>query len=302
MSTILDWAVPEGRAVALAAGVACAVACGPADPSSPPPSEAAAPFAMARTLRVVSLSASASRLLLALGAGDQIAAVDAGSSRLPELSGLPVVDLARARDLDPDVILWPGAPESEAPLAEAARASGQEVVVFEPHSLEEAFALSRELGARLVGAPRAHSFELALTRQLATIGGSSFGRPRPRVAAVIDPEPLELAGGHSFVTDLIEIAGGYSVTHGGEELEIEIGTEQLKTFAPDLLLVVSQEEMLERERAAVQRALPAGYRVAFFAFDPERVWTQETVEAARRLRAVIEPLSREMEQTAREAG
>jgi hypothetical protein len=37
-------------------------------------------------------------------------------------------------------------------------------------------------------------------------------------------------------------------------------------------------------------------------FHPDQIWTQEVVETARRLRALIEPLSREMERTAREAG
>jgi ABC-type Fe3+-hydroxamate transport system substrate-binding protein len=117
------------------------------------------------------------------------------------------------------------------------------------------------------------------------------------VAAVIAAEPLEFAGGHSFVTDLIEIAGGSSVTHGGEEVRIAFGTEELKAFAPDLLLVVSQGEMLEKERTAIRQSLPAGYRIEFFAFDADQILTHEAVEAARRLRAVIEPLSDELERT-----
>jgi hypothetical protein len=87
------------------------------------------------------------------------------------------------------------------------------------------------------------------------------------------------------------------VTHGGAEQRIAFGAEQLKTFAPDLLLVVSPDQKSEKERRAIQQMLPAGYRTVYFAFDAERVWTDEVVEAARRLRAVIEPLSNELERT-----
>jgi iron complex transport system substrate-binding protein len=275
--------------------MACALACGPSQEVAPPP--ASSPAAQPKSLTVVSLSPAASDFLIAVGAGDQIVGVDLASARIPELSQLPVLDLVRAGEVAPDLIVWPGTPAVEEPLAEELRGAGLEVVVYQPHSFDEAFALCRELGARLVGAARASSVEVALSRQLAAIGGASFGRPRPRVAAVIVAEPLEFAGGHSFVTDLIEIAGGRSVTHGGAEQRIAFGAEQLKAFAPDLLLVVSPNEISEKERPAIQQTLPAGYRIAFFSFDAERFWTGEAIEAARRLRAVIEPLSQELERT-----
>ena len=150
---------------------------------------------------MVSLSPSSSWFLLAVGAGEQIVAVDGGSSRIPALGALPVVDLQRAGEVAPDMILWPGTPAAEEPLAQALRSAGREVVVVQPHSFEEAFVLCRDLGSRLVGTARARSFEVALSRQLAAIGGASFGRLRPRVAAVIGVAPLEFAGGHSFITD-----------------------------------------------------------------------------------------------------
>jgi ABC-type Fe3+-hydroxamate transport system substrate-binding protein len=296
MSISFTRMVPEGKGLALLAGLAWAVACGPSQEVAAPPA-AASPLEPAGPLRVVSLSPASSNFLLAVGAAAQIVAVDRESSRIPALRELPVVDLARASEVAPDVILWPGTPAGEEPLAEALRAAGREVVIYQPHSLDEAVALCRDLGPRLVGTARARSFEIALLGQLASIGGASFGRPRPRVAAVIAAEPLEFAGGHSFVTDLIEIAGGRSVTHGGEELRIAFGTEKLKAFAPDLLLVVSRNEMLEKQRQAIQQTLPAGYRIEFFAFDADQLWTHEALAAAQRLRAVIEPLSDELERT-----
>ncbi|HEY8154224.1 MAG TPA: hypothetical protein VII72_08870 [Myxococcota bacterium] len=274
-----------GRRVALLAGVAGLIACGSSERIAEAPQSVS-------PLRLVSLSRAASEFLLALGAGEGILAVDRGSSEIPALRGLPIVDLAGAGEFAPDVILVP-----EAQAGEALRSAGFEVIVYAPHDLEEALALCRDLGARLVGTPRARAFEVALSRELAGIGGSSFGRPRPRVAGLIGPAPLSFAGGHSFITDFIEIAGASSVTHGGEETQIPLEAGRLRAFAPDLLLVVSPGPISDGDRDAIQRSLPAAYRVEFFVFDAEHRWMHEAADAARRLRAVIEPLSEELERT-----
>jgi ABC-type Fe3+-hydroxamate transport system substrate-binding protein len=274
------------------------MACGPSQEVTSAASDSSSP-APARVRSVASLSPAASQFLLALGVGDRIVAVDPRSSEIPTLGDHPVVDLPAASRFAPDLILSPAA-AAEAPLARESSAVGHEVVVFEPHSLEEAFALCRALGARLVGAARATAFEHALSRELAEVAGASFGRPRPRVAAVIGSAPLEFAGGHSFITDFIEIAGGTSVTHGGGEQRIAVDANRLADFAPDLLLVVGASERSQDERRAIRQALPATYRIEFFVFDPDRFWIrEESVAAARRLRAVIEPISRELEQLAK---
>jgi ABC-type Fe3+-hydroxamate transport system substrate-binding protein len=296
MAESFPWRLPWGRGVVLLAGVVWMFACDPPEKRAEAP-PAPSPFPAAPTLRVVSLSRAASEFLVALGAGDQIVAVGRGSNGIPALAELPVVDLPGVERVAADLVVLPESPAGEEPRAEALRSAGYEVIVFAPHDFEEAFALCRGLGARLVGAGRAMAFELALSRELARIGGASFGRPRPRVAGLVGPAPLELAGGHNFITDLIEIAGASSVTHGGAELRIPIGPDGLRAFAPDLLLVVTPDPLPESERAEIRRSLPAAYPVEFFVFDAEHRWMHEAAQAARRLRAMIEPLSDELDRT-----
>lgn len=245
--------------------------------------------------RVVSLSPAASRFVLALGAGDRIVGVDANSARIPELSGRPVLDLTGADSLSPDLVLIPTEPDADDPAARELRARGVELVVFAPHDLEEAFALCRSAGAQLVGAANAARFAIDLGRPLALVGGSSSGRARPRVLAVVGFDPLELAGGHSFETDLIEIAGAQSLTHGGDESRLRVGFEALAAFAPDLILVVTRETLTQAQQRAARAALRDDVPVEFFPVDTEGFWLHEPVEVAQRLRALIEPLSRELE-------
>jgi iron complex transport system substrate-binding protein len=279
-------AIQRGAVVACAALLA---ACGPSD--TPAPTTSGPP-------RVVSLSPAASQFVLALGAGAWIVGVDAASARIPQLSQLPVLDLVRAAELTPDLVLVPRLSGDAAAGAEALRAGGAELFEVAPHDFDDAFALCRDLGAQLVGRARAAEFEGSLSRELARIGGASYGRPRPRVAALVGFAPLELAGGHSFATDLIEIAGGSSVSHETGEPRSELTPDRLRALAPDLLLAFSPRELPPRERDAVLEALPGGYRVEFFAFDAPLLWMREGVDAAQRLRAVIAPLSEELARSA----
>lgn len=279
------------RATLAAWGCAGLFACDPgaepvATPADPGPREAR---------RVVSLAPVASRFVLALGAAQRLVGIDAESARIPELAGLPVVDLSGAAALLPDLALVPGDLDPADPRLLALRESGAEVTEFAPHDLEEVFALSRSAGAALVGTAAALRFETDLGRPLAEIGGSSFGMPRPRVLAVVGLDPLELAGGHSFETDLIEIAGGRSVTHGGDDTRLALRADQLDALAPDLVLVVTPRPATAAQRDAARAALPRGLRLEFVELDPERFWLDAPVEAAQRLRAVIEPLSREID-------
>lgn len=271
--------------------VSLLVACGPSQEDVPPPPPRSLP------LRVVSLSPAASEFVLALGAASTLIAVDGESWRLPRLTHLPIVELDGAVDLHPDLVLVPALRREDQPLAEQLRAHGGQVIEVAPHDFDDVFALCRSLGTRLVGYARATVFENTMARELASTSGSFYGRPRPRIAAVIGVEPLVVAGGHSFTTDLIELAGGSSVTHALEEPKTPMSVAQLIATAPDLLLVVSASALSEREQEAVRLELRDAPRLGFFVFDADRFWVRDGIDAVRRLRALVEPLSRDMERS-----
>ena len=243
--------------------------------------------------RVVSLSSPATRFVLAIGAGAQLVGADAASVRMPELSGLRVVDLESAPELSPDLVLVPEEPSPGSPAAAALAHRGAKIAAFAPHSFEDALVLVRDIGRDLVGEAQTSRFEAAFSRPLAKIGGESHGQPRPRVVAVVSFEPLVIAGGHSFETDLIEIAGGQSVTHPGNEPRLPIDADRWSALSPDLVLVIGPRPASPRAEQALRNALPPGPDVAFFPFDP-LFWLAASDEPARRLRAVIEPIAARM--------
>jgi iron complex transport system substrate-binding protein len=244
--------------------------------------------------RVVSMSPLATRFMLAIGAQSRLVAADALSAELPGLAGLPAVDLGSALAYRPELVLVPEAPVPGDPDAAALHRSGARIAVFAPHSFEDVVALLHEVGVDLVGLEQASRFEAAFSRPLAKIGGESHGEPRPRVVAVVSFDPLVIAGGHSFETDLIEIAGGTSVTHPGAEPRLAIAPERWRDLAPDLVLVIAEAPRSRRDEQALRNAIPPGPEVAFFPFDPA-FWLTASDEPARRLRAVIEPIAAKME-------
>ncbi|HPG26845.1 MAG: hypothetical protein H6748_06190 [Spirochaetaceae bacterium] len=238
------------------------------------------------TQRVVSLDRVATRFVARLGAADRLVAVDATSRTLPDLGDRPLATLATAHRFEPDLVLVPALPLDDAPVR-ALQAAGIRVVEFAPHDLEDVIALARSVGTELVGRAEAARFEHTLSRPLALIGGLAPATDRPRVAIVSSVEPLELAGGHSFESDLVEIGGGTSLTHGGEERRLPITPEGLRALAPDLVVVAGEAEPDAATRAWLRSKLPPALRIVFFGFDREQFWLDDPTVDARRMRTLL---------------
>ena len=122
------------------------------------------------------------------------------------------------------------------------------------------------------------------------MSADAYGYQRPRVAAVIGLRPLEVAGGHSFTTDLIEIAGAESVTHGREERRIAMTPAELRATGPDLVLVIQPTRLSAAEQRSVRGMLGDVREVAFLTFDRQRFWLRHAVETARLVRDRVQPL------------
>jgi len=248
------------------------------------------PSQRARPLQVVSLSPLGTRFVIELGAQDQLVGVDPDSGQLPGLEAIERVDLADAYALSPDVVLIPPGVSEEDPGRVRLVEAGAQVYEFGPHDIEEVVALFRAVGSNLVGPAQALAREISVTRPLGMIGGESYGQPRPRVLAIVSLRPTELAGGHSFETDLIEFAGGKSLTHGGDDTRLHLGPTVCRDFSPDLVLLMLPEPPSAFDRDAASAMIPCASRFEFFEVDAEQFWLEKDQATARRLRALIESL------------
>jgi len=255
-----------------------------AGPGCDAPNAGSAPAARATAApRIIGLSAPATRFVVALGAGDQLVAVDEASARFWELDGVPVVELPAAYAMAADLILVPDLRTVELDPAHRSTADIARLVEFAPHDLEDAAALTRGLGAQLAGVAAATELERAFSRPIALVAEQADSADRPRVVGVVgvvELEPLTIAGGHSFETDLIEAGGGSSVTHGGEDTRLTITPDRWDELAPDLVIVATREVASRAERQRARSLIPARYPIGFFHFDRDTFWLQ-TPEAER---------------------
>ena len=282
---------PTPRVLALIVLV-LATACGQGEPESllaaPPISpQRSSVESTSEPSRLVSLTPLATRFILALGAKETLVGLDAQSRTLPGLQSRPSATLAQLhQDLNADLILVKEIPLDDS-IERGLQAEGVTVLAFDPHDVEDVVALSRQIAPQLVGPQRAQNFERDLTHPLGLIGGLSSPTDRPRVLAIVGIDPIEIAGGHSFETDLIEIAGATSLTHGGEDTRTESTLAGIRAWSPDLLLVTSNAPLSKAEAETIRDALPAEIPTAFFDFDREFFWLDHPEKDAMRLHKLL---------------
>jgi len=245
-----------------------------------------APTMRPEALRVVSLSPAASRFIVGLGAASALVGVDVDSrSALPELAAVPTLELEGVSRLAPDLVIVP--PGLEPRAAELASAAGFEAVVFDVHDLEDVFFQSQTLGVRLVGPARAALFERRIARPLAMIAGGAPALEGADVVAVVSVDPPQLAGGHSFATDLIQIAGGRSVTHGGDSTRLDADAATLAALAPDVVVVMRPVAVSPDELERLRHELSVQVPLFSFTVDFDRVLEGELEGRAEALRTEL---------------
>jgi ABC-type hemin transport system substrate-binding protein len=225
--------------------------------------------------QVVSLSPLGTRALLAMGLADRLVFVDTESrARLPASLEMPSDPPAQAIGLalvrpDPKPLPF----ELDALVARAER-----VIVVDPHDLDEAGAFYDEIGEALDERAAAAATQRRIADLLGPIGAQSGGRERPCMVAIVALEPLTLAGGHSFESNVLELLGAESATHDrGTEHRIEVDRDLLRTLAPDLVLVTPAGLSPDALGALARDLAPIEVVPTFF--DPEPIWLGDEAAA-----------------------
>ena len=215
----------------LVGGLVLLLACGPV-PSAPEPSA---------TPRIISLSPSLTRVLLALGAGAEIVGIDRYSRDLPGVSEVPALggvfhpDLERTLNLRPTLVLAVRSVQQETFFTQL-RGRGIRVEEIEVYTLEEVLRSFRSIGEYVGREAEADALIAELRADLAEIQESLQGVRRPRVALILERDPLYVVGQGAFIHELIEIAGGTNVFADLPRPYPRISLEVLADRAPDLIL------------------------------------------------------------------
>lgn len=197
-------------------------------------------------VRLVSLTPSATEIVAALGATDQLVGVDDYSTYPPAVTKLPKVgsflapNLETIVGLDPSLVIVDDVHGKAAAALVDAKVPTLECPI---HALPDVKAALVKVGAKI---GRAQEAAAAVAGIEAAITAARAARPakRPRVLAVIDREAgglgnLIAAGTGSWVDELLAITGAENVLAGAPVRYPKISVEEVLTTKPDVILDLS---------------------------------------------------------------
>jgi iron complex transport system substrate-binding protein len=195
--------------------------------------------------RIVSILPSATELLFAVGAGDQVAGVTTSCDWPPEAKAKPkigslVVDFERLATLKPDLVVTSWSMTRNTAI-EIER-KGYPVYSLESRSLEEIIASIRALGALTGHEPQAESCAAVLEARVKAVSAV----PGPTFYFEHSGEPLGTTGPESYTGDALRRAGGRNIFEGGWRL---IDWESVLAGDPEVILIAHDRKERFESRA-----------------------------------------------------
>ena len=195
-----------------------------------------------RATRIVSLAPSITETIFALGEGDRLVGVTdycdypPEATRKPRVGGISTPSFEAILAHRPDLVIA----TSESNYAEHVErlvSLGLPVYVVRPVDFETVLESIERTGVVLGREASARDTVAAMRRDAAAIGQAVAGAGRPRVLYVVWPNPLIAPGRGTLINQLIDRAGGESVT-GGEPLPYpRLSLETVVERRPDKIIV-----------------------------------------------------------------
>lgn len=197
--------------------------------------------------RVVSLNPSLTAILVDLGARDALVGVDDFSARqVPEVAALPRVgglydpSLEAVAALRPDLVVLVQSVEQRGFRAKLDEL-GVPVLVVDPHGYDEVLETIGSLGSRVGRSEAARQRVEVLRRardaaEREAAAARAAGRPRTRTVLVLQREPLFVAGGGSFLDDMLRAVGAENLGAALPGLYPRASLEWLIAARPEVIL------------------------------------------------------------------
>lgn len=205
--------------------------------------------------RVVSFAPNITETVFALGQGHRLVGVSSFCDYPPEVRALRQVgghmnpDLEAVAVLKPDLILLQGRHEK---VAQFAAHNNVPVAHVDMDSLDTVDQGIQTIGDALGCPERAEALRARIRGELEAVRNATAGRPRPRVLIITtrqshDLNNLYTVGGRSFVSELVEIAGGDNIYRDAAQPYIEASKETVVMRAPEVILEFHAGEELSQD-------------------------------------------------------
>ena len=208
----------------------------------------------AQPRRIVSLAPSITEILFALGAGDRVTGVTSYCDYPPEARQKPVVgdtlkpSVEKIVALKADLVIISTASQVEA-LFQKLLELGSPVYVSNPRSIDGVVESIDKIGELIDARDRAHLLTDELRGRIAAVEARVPAGVRPSILVILGVEPLITAGAGSFINDLINRAGGRSISAEDSGDYPQYSIETVIAKQPGIILLqTGGNELTERLR------------------------------------------------------
>lgn len=218
--------------------------------------------------RIISLSPSATEILYGVGAFERVVAVSDYCEYPPQVESLPRIggwnnpQLERIAALRPDLLIFA---DAQAPfIKEKAEALGMKTLSVPDKTIEDALAAIEIIG-RAAGREEEGRRLMEETRaKIEEVRARTSGLPRRRALCVVDRVPGTLreiysAAPGSFISQLVEVAGGESIAPSAATGWGKIQKEAIVALDPEIIIDLMMQESegtLSEDTQKVWRELP----------------------------------------------
>lgn len=192
-------------------------------------------------MRIFSHTCSNTEIVCALGCGDQLIGVDADSDYPPEIvAQLPQpgrdldLDTAAVLALKPDLVLSSLTVPGHERIVGEINALGLKTITVDPQSLEDVFDSIATIAAALQVARRGAQLIATMREQMPAV---STAGSRPRVLVEWWPKPVIAPARRSWVTDMIDLAGGCNPCAGIDAKSFSLPDDDRQTYVADAVVM-----------------------------------------------------------------
>lgn len=197
--------------------------------------------------RIVSLAPSVTETLYALDAGDRVVArtdycdFPPQVRQKPSIGGVINPNLEMIVSLRPDLVI--GTPEINK-IQVAEQLAHFRIPLYGVHArnLDDVLHSLEDLGVLLGASERATAVVRSLKARRDAVVQRVAGRPRPRILYLIWYHPINVPGKNSFITSLITLAGGQSISADLKQDWAQMSLEEIVRRDPEFILVPRSNE------------------------------------------------------------
>jgi iron complex transport system substrate-binding protein len=191
--------------------------------------------------RIVSTAPNLTEILFSLGLDDRIAAVTSDSDfphqagQKPKIGTFWQVSIEAIIAAKPDLVVTLAFPQQR-DMAERLGRMGYRTLTVNIEKVDDFFSAVEKIGAVTNTTAAAKELSSTLHAKLGDLSEQIASSEKMRVLWVVQRQPLRVAGGDTFVNELIELAGGVNVIGKTAYKYPPIGSEQVIARKPDVII------------------------------------------------------------------